>query len=161
MFLLKKVQTSFLDLFEDGDSPALHSASRHGHVEVVKLLLAHPNINVNLKDKDGQTPFSRACQFRKVSVVQLMLNDPRVDLTLSDNSGRTPLWWASFNGHDEVIEWLIASGRDLGDVKNKKGKWNGYYCTAFEVARGKGNLKAMALLERFMSNPSRHAMKFV
>ena len=35
----------------------LHIASRKGPVEVVKLLLAHPNILVNLKDGNGQTPF--------------------------------------------------------------------------------------------------------
>jgi len=58
-----------------------------------------------------------------VSVVQGLLKDPLVNLALDDNDGCTPLWWASRNGYCEVIEWLIASGRDLGDFKNKKGKW--------------------------------------
>ena len=34
-----------------------HYASAHGHVEVVKLLLAHPDIDVNSRDRDGQTSF--------------------------------------------------------------------------------------------------------
>ena len=99
----------------------LHAASRYGHVEVVKLLLAHPNINVNLKSSSGQTPLSKGCQCGQVSVVGVLLKDPRVDVTLDDNSERSPLWQASLKGKHEVIEWLIASGRDLGDVKNKKG----------------------------------------
>ena len=33
-----------------------------------------------------------------------------------------------------MIEWLIASGRDLGDIKNKKGNWFGKDYTALEIA---------------------------
>ena len=40
----------------------LHAASINGHVEVVKLLLAHPDIDVNLKYEYGETPFSKGCQ---------------------------------------------------------------------------------------------------
>jgi len=58
-----------------------------------------------------------------VSVVEVLLQDPRVDITLDDKDGCTPLWRASFNGSIGVVEWIIASGRDLGDVENKKGKW--------------------------------------
>ena len=36
---------------------ALHTASHDGYVEVVKLLLAHPNINVNQPPLDDTTPF--------------------------------------------------------------------------------------------------------
>ena len=34
----------------------LHTASCNGHDEVVKLLLAHPMIQVNVKSGDGGTP---------------------------------------------------------------------------------------------------------
>ena len=113
----------------------LHTASSHGHVQVAKLLLAHPNINVNLKSSGGQTPLSLGCGRGKVSVVQLLLKDPRVDVTLEDDSGCTPLWWASYDGHHEVIESLLASGRDLGDVRNKKGKgWGDKDYSALEIA---------------------------
>jgi len=84
----------------------LHIASRYGHVEVVRLLLAHPDINVNLMNIDGQTPFSRGCLHGHVSIVQVMLKDPRIDVTLDDNYGRTPLWYASRHGKHEVIEWF-------------------------------------------------------
>jgi len=35
----------------------LHNASFFGFVEVVKLLLVNPSINVNVKHKFGETPF--------------------------------------------------------------------------------------------------------
>ena len=92
---------------------------------VAKLLLAHPDINVNLKNESGQTPFYLVGNGH-VSVVRVLLKDPRVDVTL-DNKGRTPLWWGSIYARYEVVEWFIASGRDLGDIENKKGKWWGKY----------------------------------
>ena len=57
----------------------------------------------------------------KCLLLKCCCKDPRVDVTQDDNNGRTPLWWASREGKHEVIEWFIASGRDLGDIKNKKG----------------------------------------
>ena len=92
---------------------ALHTASLNGCVDVVKLLLEQPAISVNLKNQFGQTPISFACQHGGVLVVRVLLQDPRVDVTLDDNKGRTPLWRASNDGEYEVIEWLIASGKDL------------------------------------------------
>jgi len=135
---------------------ALHAASEFGHVEVVKLLLAHPNINANLKDGFGRTPFSLGCRSGQVSVVQVLLKDLRVDVTLEDNGGRTPLWWAAFGGFLEVIEWLITSGRDLGDFKNKRGKivMHGNGFTALEIARKEKRSEIVSLLERFMANPA-------
>ena len=142
---------------------ALHGASKHGYVEVVKLLLAHPNININLKDIHGQTPLSIGCQYGKVSVVRLLLQDPRVDIRLGDYMGRTPLWLASCNGKHEVVEWFIASGRDLGDVMNKKGKSVQDYkdYTALEIAREKSKTEVVSLLERFITNPAqtRHELR--
>jgi len=90
-----------------------------------------------------------------VSVVEVLLKDPRVDITLGDNNGCTPLWWASFMGHHEVIECLIASGRDLGDIKNKKGKYDdGKDYTVLEIARKYKKREAEFLLQRFMGNPA-------
>jgi len=138
----------------------MDSSSINGHVEVVKLLLAHPNINVNLKDKSGRTPFSYGCECDNVSVVEVLLKDPRVDVTLEDDDGRTPLWWASFYGKHEEIEWLIASGRDLGDIERKVGWWYGKVYTALEIAE-RNKTKVVSLLERFLTNPAqiRHELR--
>ena len=137
----------------------LHAASRYGHVEVVKLLLAHPNINVNLKNRDGQTSFLLGCHRGRLSVVRMLLKDPRVDVTLDDNDGCTPLWWASWCGERKVIEWLIASGRDLGDI-GVKGNFRGNNLTALEMARHEQS-DAVSVLEKFIANPAqtRHELR--
>ena len=98
-----------------------------------------------------------------MSVVQVLLKDPRVDITLEDYNGCTPLRWASWYGRHEVIEWLIANGRDLGDIKNKKGNpWeDSPGCTALEIARKRNKTEVVSVLERFMSNPAltRHELR--
>jgi len=55
-----------------------------------------------------------------------------------------------------VIEWLIASGRDLGDL-NKKGR----SCTALEIASENNKTEVVSLLERFLANPAqtRHELR--
>ena len=140
---------------EDQRWTPLHGVSVNGHHEIVKLLLAHPAINVNSKTRTGDTPFLFACLYGRVSVVRELLKDPRVDITLADNKQCTPLWWASRNGHHEVIECLIASGRDLGDIENQKGKhWDGKNYSALEIARRNRKTEVVSLLERFIANPA-------
>ena len=132
---------------------ALHIAASDGHLEVVKLLLAHPSVNVNVKTLFGYTAISESCAQGHVSLVQLLLKDPRVDILLADIYGHTPLWWASFGGHHEVVECLIASDRDLGDL-NKKGKLIGNEFTALEIARNDQRTEVVAVLERFVADPT-------
>jgi len=98
----------------------------------------------------------------KCLLLKWCCKDPRVDVTLDNLKGCTPLWYASYNGKHEVIEWLVASGRDLGDVKNKKGKhWDDNEYTALEIAREEDQTEAVSLLERFIANPAltRHEVR--
>ena len=69
---------------------------------------------------------------------------------------------ASYEGKHEVIECLIASGRDLGDIKNKKGGdwWNGKDKTALEIAREEHKTKVVSLKDSWPIQP-RPAMSFV
>ena len=139
----------------------LHHAVYSSPLEDVKVLLAFPGITVNARTNTGSTPFAISCLKGRVPVVQLFLKDSRVDVTLADDSGCTPLWMSSYFGILEVVEWLIASGRDLGDL-NKKGKekWGeGKKYSTFEIARNYPEV--LSLLERFQANPmqTRHEVR--
>ena len=131
----------------------LQLASFKGYHKVVTVLLAHPGIDVNLKDTVGSTPLSLSCSNGKVAVVAVLLKDPRVDAILEDRSGHTPLWWASHYGACGVMEWLIASGRDLGeDRKGEIGDGKSY--TALEIAKKNQHTEAVLLLKKLSTKPT-------
>ena len=141
---------------DNHDNTPLHQASSGGHVEVVKALLTHPDIRANQKSLSGHAPFSHSCLYGNVPVVRALLKDPRVDITLTDNHGWTPLWWASFKGHQGVVEWLLASGRDLGDINSaKETPCDGKEYTALDIAKQSGHTEIAAVLEKFAANPEK------
>jgi len=117
---------------------------------VIPLLLAHPDIDVNVKNIYGSTPFFYACDGRP-SCVREMLRDSRVNVNEPDQFGRTPLRYAAYKGHLDVIRLWIASGREMdlgtpGDVDKTD---------AIGVAKQNGKREVVALLERFKSDPAK------
>jgi hypothetical protein len=64
---------------------ALMFASQQGHVEVVRLLLAHPDVEVNKGPADGATALIVASQRGHVEVVRLLLARQDVEVTRRDD----------------------------------------------------------------------------
>ena len=82
----------------------LHYAGRaESRSAVIPLLLAHPFIDVNVKNSSGETPFFSACNGRP-SCVREMLKDSRVKVNEPDDDGYTPLCWAAYHGRLDVIK---------------------------------------------------------
>jgi len=92
------------------------------HDSVVVFLLAHADIEVNLKDKEGWTPFMHACYLGNYSCVRLLLKDSRVKVDEPNKDGSTSFRLAASKGHLDVIRWWIASGREVnwGEPGNAK-----------------------------------------
>jgi len=129
----------------------IHGACENGHDSTISILLAHPDIDVNLKNNYGQTPFMSACLAGKTSCVRQLLRDPRVKVNEPSKDGETPLNRAAYFGHHDVIKLWIASGREMdlgapGDVDKTD---------AIEAAKKKGKTEVVTLLERFKSDASR------
>jgi len=146
-----------IDQDEFGDTLLHYACGRDSRFAVIPLLLAHPDIDVNLKDKSGYTPFYYACLSGSTSCVREMMKDSRVNVNKPNGDGRTPLWHAAANGYLEVIKWWIISGREMdlgkpGDVDKTD---------AIRVAKKRGKLEIATLLERFKSDASktRHAVR--
>lgn len=92
------------------DWTALHIACSDGHDSIVLILLAHPDINVNVKNIDGITPFLSACAIGRTACAIPLLRDSRVLVNEPDNAGSTPLKDIISSGHLAILKWWIAAG---------------------------------------------------
>ena len=80
---------------------------------MIPLLLAHPDIHVNVKNVYGQTPFYLASRNGYTSCVREMLKDSWVSVEEPSIDGFTPLYAAADYAHLDIIKWWIASGREM------------------------------------------------
>ena len=64
-----------------------------------------------------------------------------MDASLADQSCLTPLLSAAFRKNVDMMEWLIASGKNLGDLK-KGARYGGQEVTAIEIARDRSEIFA-------------------
>jgi len=130
---------------------ALFVSCWNGCYSVVSILLANPDINPNLKEMDGWTPFMTACLSGRTSCVRLLLQDHRVMVNEPNDKLETPLQRAAYFGRHDVIKLWIASGREMdlgkpGDVDKTD---------AIGTAKQSGRTEMMSLLERFKSDATK------
>ncbi|KAH8957865.1 hypothetical protein BDL97_07G113600 [Sphagnum fallax] len=76
--LISKRQTGgFVNQMDFAQNTALHYAAKAGHGDVVKTLLAHASeLDLNLKDSDGDTPLHLATKNGRVHVVKALCQNP-------------------------------------------------------------------------------------
>lgn len=105
--ILAKVEagTNILDNLGADKLTALHTATRNGNSEIVKLLL-DSGATPSVADPDYQTPLIAASEKGFVEIAQLLL-DVGVDVDLRDNKGCSALSFASLEGHTEIVKLLL------------------------------------------------------
>jgi ankyrin repeat protein len=85
---------------------ALMFASAQGRFEIAKMLLEHPNINVNAMDDQNRTPFWWAAANGHYEVVELLSNERGVKKRLKDSNGQTAYAIAKERNHGHVKVYL-------------------------------------------------------
>jgi hypothetical protein len=90
--------------------PFLHTACYNNSLDIVKSLLAHPKINVNVLPVDQRTAFFYACSQGHTEVVNLLLKDVRVDTTRADFRGISPLEAVATRGYIGILKAMIGFG---------------------------------------------------
>ena len=92
----------------------LFPACNRGYIEVVKLLLKRSdNIDLNARNKHGQTVLIRSCAHGQRSIAQLLLSHPNIEVNARDNNGWTALKSAYTNNQNDVVKLLL----DYSDKK--------------------------------------------
>ncbi|KAI9859110.1 MAG: hypothetical protein M1813_007066 [Trichoglossum hirsutum] len=89
---------------------------------IFAVALKTDQVEVDLKDKDGQTPLSWAARNGHEAVVKLLLETGKVDVDSKDKGGWTPLWWAAENRNEAVVKLLLETGKVDVDSKDKGGR---------------------------------------
>ena len=121
----------------------LHYAAIGGHVEIVKLLLEDPRVDVRAVDREKFSALQLAADLGHVEVVKLLLEDPRVDVRAVDKDGWSALHFAASSGHDEMVSLLLEDKAD-GNAKTKKGN------TPLHLAASSNHHKVVRML---LDNP--------
>ena len=82
------------------------SGKRLSGIQLLEVLLACPNIDVNIQDNDGKTAFLLACinGSREVAERMLTLN---IDVNHRDKRGKTAFMWSCIYGRREIVDMLL------------------------------------------------------
>ncbi|MCJ1393148.1 hypothetical protein MMC18_006020 [Xylographa bjoerkii] len=117
---------------DDGNTP-LHLAAIGGSrsVEVVKVLAAAENININARGRFGRTALHWAVAKRDLKLVRLLLRLADIDVNAKDMSDNTPLHEAATSGigkTTKIVEVLLKAKGIDPNARNNIGR------TAAEVA---------------------------
>lgn len=97
----------------DHQRPALSVACSLGHMELVKLLLAH-GADLESCDKYSWTPLHWACRYGKENVA-LYLLDCGANAFAKTDCGETALMWACISCFGRVVNRLLELGADPFD----------------------------------------------
>lgn len=90
-------------------------AASHNHLKILRSLLKHSLIQVDLTDAAGQTALMEACRNGSFQCVQAILEDGRADINEKDRNARTSLHHACMTGNDRAVKALLAISKlDLG-----------------------------------------------
>jgi ankyrin repeat protein len=85
----------------------LHVACSNGSVEIIKLLLKHPNIDVNRENAAQYTALYHSIAFGRVEVVNMLLAHPNIDVNKADRFGESYLFFCCSNRSWEIAKLLI------------------------------------------------------
>src|SRR3990167_2307309 len=96
---------------------SLIEASRTGDlVRVRQLISGSGKADLNITDKNGETPLIAASRYGHSEIVKELLSaEPEgkgADPNFANENGERPLYWASRRGHLEVVKELLRVGAD-------------------------------------------------
>jgi len=119
-------------LLERGANPNLRStlenvnplyvACLEGHSAVVQVLLEHDDVDINAVgvEKDGSTPLMGCCEGGHAELAKLLL-ESGADLEARNHSGATALFYATQQGHQDVVQLLLLDSRCDANVMKDDG----------------------------------------
>ena len=129
----------------DRESIPMHHAALLNHVNSMKWL-QQQGVDVDIRDKHGNTPMHRAALLHALEVLEWLHNQD-ADLEARNNLGNTPLHTAVHSNNVHVLDLLTSFGADM-TVKNNNGETPVEFARALH-AKGRSN-DAMKWIDRML-----------
>jgi ankyrin repeat protein len=107
---------------------ALFAACIKSNLEIVKILLSIPGIDVNSKDNALSTPLMASASIGGVSsgnIIHELLKFPEIDVNAVDDNNRSALWLTASIGNSANCKLLLNDPRLVIDKKTLDGALNG------------------------------------
>ena len=82
---------------------ALHWATKHGNLNVVKLLCKSNLLQINHKSRGGYTALHLAQQYGHSDVVDVLIGEYKADTNIRDNYGCKPHQYAKRKTYNRII----------------------------------------------------------
>jgi ankyrin repeat protein len=124
---------------DEGETP-LFLAVVGGHRDMVELLLATGEVDVNVKDRNEVPALIEAVKRGHKEIVDLLLGTGEVDVNVQEDYGHTALMLAVHGEHREIVQLLLGTGEVDVNVQNIHGQ------TALLFAVEKGHKEIAELL---------------
>lgn len=116
-------------------------AVKHGHTNIVSLILSQEGVDLNFISEHGETPLSIASEEGHLELVKLLLSTKGIDINLY-SGGKTALICASRAGQLEVVQLLL----DVPGVEPEHPDYAGR-TPLFEAVEGKSHTVAKYFLQ--------------
>ena len=148
-----------VNLMLDAGSTALSAAAYRGYLEVVRVLLQAPAIEVNHTTKSVISPLAMACANGHRDVTTLLLEKGAYP-NITFESGIAPLHLACLRGHTAIVEILLNAGVDMDDGIAVETAYAGTEIhTPYGIAELMGHREVMTLLEQHRQDRSARAVQ--
>lgn len=100
---------------DTGETP-LHAAAWKQNNSICEILLGYSSVEVNAKNKDGETPLHLACKWTNTSegLIKLLL-DHKADPNVQDGESQAPLYEACRSGNSAAARVLLQYEADIND----------------------------------------------
>jgi ankyrin repeat protein len=85
----------------------LWNTCRYNNIDSLKILLNHPEIDINKTTNNNISPLHIACSIGNTECVKLLINIKGIDVNKIDKRGITALGAACWCGHTECVKLLL------------------------------------------------------
>lgn len=117
--LLLRIQDPNVTVSDDTPAHALLKATQERDGTLLRLLLTHPNIDVNVQDDAGNTPLHHAIQQEDMIMVEALLDGrQQPDPNVANADGSTPLDLAIADRRSEAVRLLLDHGAEPPEAKH-------------------------------------------